>query len=163
MGVDEVWLDAGKVVTGATGDTGADGADVGPGPTALTAATVNEYVAPFTKPVTVSDVAAELNDTGARPEGVTTYPVTGEPPVTDGAVHDTVTCPSPATTPTPDGGPGGPAGITETDGADAGPVPTAFTAATMNVYAVPFVNPVTVPDVAGELNVTAGRPEGVTT
>jgi hypothetical protein len=34
--------------------------------------------------------------------------------------------------------------MTALDGADGGPVPTAFVAVTMNVYDVPFVRPVTV-------------------
>jgi hypothetical protein len=41
------------------------------------------------------------------------------------------------------------------DGADCGPVPLAFLAATLNVYVVPFVSPVIVCDVAAELNVRA--------
>jgi len=41
------------------------------------------------------------------------------------------------------------------DAADCGPVPLVFFAATLNVYVVPFVNPVTVCDVAAELNVRA--------
>jgi hypothetical protein len=44
--------------------------------------------------------------------------------------------------------------VTAFDGAEAGPVPTAFVAVTMNVYAVPFVKPVTVADVAGGEPVT---------
>jgi hypothetical protein len=42
-------------------------------------------------------------------------------------------------------------GVTEFDAADAGPVPTALVADTLNVYAVPLVNPVTVVLVAGGL------------
>jgi hypothetical protein len=38
----------------------------------------------------------------------------------------------------------GPAGVTELDADDAGPVPTELVADTVNVYAVPFVSPVTV-------------------
>jgi hypothetical protein len=40
--------------------------------------------------------------------------------------------------------------------ADWGPVPTAFVAATLNVYVVPFVSPATVWLVAVELNALAG-------
>ena len=47
-------------------------------------------------------------------------------------------------------------GTPQLDGADAGPVPTALVAATVNVYAVPLVNPVTVVVVAG------GFPDTVT-
>jgi hypothetical protein len=42
------------------------------------------------------------------------------------------------------GAPGGPAGVTALDGADGGPVPTALVAVTVNEYATPSVNPVTV-------------------
>src|SRR3954454_21071401 len=37
----------------------------------------------------------------------------------------------------------GPVGVTALDAADSGPVPTALTPATVNVYAVPLVSPVT--------------------
>ena len=46
------------------------------------------------------------------------------------------------------------AGVTVADGADAGPVPTALVAVTVNVYAVPSVSPVTVAVVAGGVPVT---------
>ena len=42
------------------------------------------------------------------------------------------------------GAPGAVAGVTLLDAAEAGPVPMAFVAVTVNVYAVPFVSPVTV-------------------
>jgi hypothetical protein len=38
-------------------------------------------------------------------------------------------------------------GVTALDAVDAGPVPAAFMALTLNVYAVPFVSPVTDADV----------------
>jgi hypothetical protein len=41
-----------------------------------------------------------------------------------------------------------PTGVTVPDGPDGEPVPTAFVAVTVNVYPVPFVNPVTVALVA---------------
>ena len=46
------------------------------------------------------------------------------------------------------------AGVTGFDAADAGPVPTALVADTVNVYAVPLVSPVTFAVVAGGLPVT---------
>jgi hypothetical protein len=46
------------------------------------------------------------------------------------------------------------AGVTEFDAVEAGPVPTAFVADTVNVYAVPFVSPLTVADVAGGFPLT---------
>jgi hypothetical protein len=45
----------------------------------------------------------------------------------------TVACPLPAVALTPVGAPGTPAGVTAFDGADAGPVPTPFVAATVKV------------------------------
>jgi hypothetical protein len=45
-------------------------------------------------------------------------------------------------------------GVTTFEATDCGPVPTAFVAATLNVYAVPFVSPPTVTDVAGGFPVT---------
>src|SRR4051812_35351154 len=46
------------------------------------------------------------------------------------------------------------AGVTVFDAAEAGPVPTEFVAATLKLYAVPFVNPLTVAFVTGGLPVT---------
>lgn len=40
-------------------------------------------------------------------------------------------------------------GVTGTDGADAGPVPASLVADTVNVYATPFVRPLTIPLSAG--------------
>ena len=73
------------------------------------------------------------------------------PPLLDGAVQLTVACPFPGVALTFVGTPGtvGAAGVTAVDGLDSGPVPTAFVALTVNVYAVPFVSPVTVALVAG--------------
>jgi hypothetical protein len=48
----------------------------------------------------------------------------------------------------------GAVGVTAFEGADAGPVPIAFVAVTLNVYAVPLVSPVTVVLVAGGVPVT---------
>jgi hypothetical protein len=70
------------------------------------------------------------------------------PPFDAGAVHESATWPLPAVPLTPVGAPGSPAGVTGAEAAESAPVPTALTAATVNVYAVPFVNPVTVNDVA---------------
>ncbi len=56
-------------------------------------------------------------------------------PPLDGAVHDTLACPSPAVADTPVGAPGtvGPVGVTALEGADSGPGPTALVAVTVNV------------------------------
>ena len=65
----------------------------------------------------------------------------------DGAVQLTLALPTPAvavTLPGAVGTPGGGAvGVTAEDGALAGPVPTAFTAATVKTYGVPSVSKVT--------------------
>ena len=84
----------------------------------------------------------------------------GLPPSDAGAVQVTVADPEPPVATTLVGAPGtaGP-GVTELDGADAGPVPIAFVAVTVKVYAVPLVSPVTVvlvPLVTGGI-VTAGE------
>jgi hypothetical protein len=50
----------------------------------------------------------------------------------------------PAAAPTIAGAPGTVAGVTLFEGADASPVPTAFVAVTVKVYAVPLASPVTV-------------------
>ena len=72
----------------------------------------------------------------------------GAPPLADGAVKLTVACPLAATADTPVGAPGTVAGVAAADGAEAGPVPDALVAVTVNVYAVPFVRPLTVQLVA---------------
>src|ERR1700722_11995780 len=62
-----------------------DAPDCGPVPTAFFAATLSVYVVPLVKPVTVSMSAVELNVRRACAvvpmNGVTTYPVTGDPPL----------------------------------------------------------------------------------
>jgi hypothetical protein len=71
------------------------------------------------------------------------------PPSDDGAVQLTVACAFPAVALTLVGAPGTAAGVTAVDGFDARPVPIELVAVTVNVYAVPFVSPVTVAFVAG--------------
>ena len=72
--------------------TGALAADAGPVPMALVATTVNVYVVPLVRPAMVCVVAVEANTAGAwaapAMEGVTTYPVTTDPPLDAGAVGD---------------------------------------------------------------------------
>jgi hypothetical protein len=77
--------------------------------------------------------------------------VIGLPPLLAGADQLTVADPLPPTADTPVGAPGATAacGTTAFDAAEAGPVPTAFVAVTVNVYVVPFTNPVTFADVGG--------------
>ena len=71
------------------------------------------------------------------------------PPLEVGAVHATVACALPVVASTLVGTPGTVAtGVTAADADDAVPVPIAFVAVTVNVYAVPSVSPVTVAVVA---------------
>ncbi len=76
---------------------------------------------------------------------VTVYPVIVKPPLDVGAVHDTTLCPlAPLEAETLVGTLGGPDGVAALDALDALLVPARFVAVTVNVYAVAFVNPVTV-------------------
>ena len=73
------------------------------------------------------------------------------PPFEAGAVHESATEASPAVPETAVGAPGAvcaAVGVIAADAVESAPVPTAFVAATLNVYAVPFVRPVTVRVVA---------------
>ena len=54
----------------------------------------------------------------------------------------------PAVPATPVGAPGTVRGVTSDDAVENAPLPASFKALTWNVYAVPFVRPVTVTDVA---------------
>jgi hypothetical protein len=66
-----------------------------------------------------------------------------DPPFDAGGVKATETCPFPAVAVPTVGAPGALAAVTEFDGAEPVPVPTVLVAVTENVYAVPFVSPVT--------------------
>jgi hypothetical protein len=77
-----------------------------------------------------------------------------DPPSLLGVLHDTVACRLPAVAVPMVGAVGTVAGVTSFDWADSVLVPATFTAATVNVYGVPFVSPVTVSVVAVELNGT---------
>ena len=70
-----------------------------------------------------------------KPPGddVTVYDVIGEPPFEAGGVNATVASESPALAGPIVGAPGTVAGMTLFEGADAGPVPAAFVAVTVNV------------------------------
>ncbi len=72
-----------------------------------------------------------------------------------GAVQLRATEVFPAVPVTPVGAPGVVAGVTAAEGDESGPVPTAVTAATVKVYAVPLVRPVTVKLVAAVVVCTA--------
>jgi len=94
------------VVT-ATGVTAVDGSDTTDSPATFVAITVNVYAVPFVNPVIVHDVAGAFTVHEPPPgPAVTVYDVTGEPPSSAGAVHDTVAEPSPGTAVTFVAGPG---------------------------------------------------------
>ena len=67
-----------------------------------------------------------------------------DPPLSTGADHVKATCVLPAVPATLVGASGTVRGVTDPDAVDAVPVPATLTALTLNVYAVPFTNPVTV-------------------
>ena len=67
-----------------------------------------------------------------------------DPPLLAGAVHVNETCVLPAVPATDVGAPGVVRGVTADDAVETVPVPAVFVALTRNVYAVPFVKPVTV-------------------
>jgi hypothetical protein len=87
--------------------------------------------------------------------------VIDEPPSEAGAVKLIFACALPAVALTAVGAPGtvaAIAGVMLLDAADAGPVPTLLVAPTVQVYAVPFVRPVTVNELAAPDFVTAPGP-----
>lgn len=115
----------------------------GPVPNAFVAVTLKVYAVPLVKPVTVMglEVPVVIKPVFA----VTVYDVIGLPFET-GAVKLTVALALPADAVTPIGAPGAVnvPGVTLFEIDDRGPVPTALVAVTLNVYAVPLVNPVTI-------------------
>ena len=85
-------------------------------------------------PLTVA-VKAPLDHVAVAPPGVavTVYPVIAESPSDAGAFHVTVACVSPAVAVTLVGAPGVVAGVTAMDAEEAGLLPLAFVAVTVNV------------------------------
>ena len=75
---------------------------------------------------------------------VTVYPVIADPPSVEGASQETTAAVLRAVAVTPVGAVGIVLGVTAELAGDAGEVPTALAAVTVNVYAVPLVRPVTV-------------------
>ena len=71
------------------------------------------------------------------------YPVIVDPPLFVGAVNVITTLPFPAAAVTFVGAFGTVEGVKEDDEVEAADVPMPFIATTLNVYAVPFVNPLT--------------------
>jgi len=144
------------------GVTAALGDDAGEVPAALVAVTVNVYAVPLVRPVTVAVVAPVV--VAVLPPGleIAVYPVTGEPPLLAGAVHDTTAAALLGVADTPVGAPGTVLGVTGVLAADAVEVPAALVAVTVNVYAVPLVRPVTVPVVAPAVDTVAPPGDAVT-
>jgi hypothetical protein len=161
--VDAGTVDAGTVVEGVdvgtvastggtgtctpTGVTSADSTDTAPSPCAFDATTVNVYPVPFDNPDTEHDTAPNVEHEPPPGDAVTVYPVTEDPPVTDGATHDTTTLASPATPDTPVGAPG--TSSVTADTVPAGLEPAGVFATTLNVYAEPATKPDMVHDVDG--------------
>ncbi len=112
-------------------------------PRALLAVTVNVYVVPFESPVIV---IGDEPPVAVNPPMFddTVYVVIADPPLLAGALNEIVASPFPRTAVTLVGASGVVAGVTEFDALDAVLVPTEFVAVTVNVYACPFVSPVTV-------------------
>lgn len=105
-------------------------------------------------PVTTVAGAVELS------VALAVYPLIAAPPFADGAEKFTVTCPSAATAVEIVGALGVVEGVTELVADDEAPAPFALLATTVNVYAVPFVSPLTVMGLA--LPVAIWPPEEVT-
>jgi len=109
-----------------------EGADASPVPIEFVAVTVKVYAVPLVRPVTVIGDAAPLATIPPGDE-VAVYVVIAEPPVEAGGVNATVACALPAVAVPIVGGPGTAPGVTLFVGADAGPVPAALVAVTVNV------------------------------
>jgi len=117
--------------------------DAGPFPAAFVATTVQLYCVPLVKPLTtiglVVPVFVSADAPLATQEAV--YCVIAEPPF-DPAAKATDAVPFPAVMTPRVGADGVVKGVADAE-EDAGPVPTAFTAATLQLYEVPFTRPVT--------------------
>src|SRR5436305_2019316 len=86
-----------------------------------------------------------VNVVVGSPGALIVYPMTGVLPTDDGGLKCTLTASSPVLTVTLDRRPGATgavaAVVTAPEGSEAGPVPSALPAVTVNVYAVPLVSP----------------------
>lgn len=141
----------------AIGLTEPDAAEAAEVPEVFVAVALKVYGVPVVRPVTVHEVAG-LVTVQVRLSGVevTVYEA-GAPPAP--ALTVTVADVAPATTAVGVGGvPGAAIGLTLFDAVEAEEVPEALVAVALNVYAVPFVRPVTVHDVAGLVTVQVRLP-----
>jgi hypothetical protein len=120
------------------GTTEFDDLDSGDGPCAVIVWTVNVYLVPFVSRVTVA-VSVEPSTYTDWPPGlaVTVYPVIGLPPSNVGATQDTITCPSPAATPSSVGLPAM-AALTVTKKVPASREPESPVAVKVTMYASAF-------------------------
>src|SRR5690348_15082643 len=119
---------------GAAGVMLFEAVEADPVPAEFTALTVNVYAVPLVSPFTVAVVVDPPTEVVTLPGlDTTVYEVMAAPLLEAGATHVTVACAFPAVAFTPVGAPGGPAGITAFDGAEAGPLPTEFAAVTVKV------------------------------
>jgi hypothetical protein len=136
------------------GVTAADAGEYMPVPAELIAATRKTYDVPLVRPVTVCVVAvlvwnvldAEVQCAPLSEEYCTSYPSIAAPPLSAGAVHETVDCALPRVACTPVGAPGAlvvPPIVTGVDATEYGPVPAPLIAPMRKMY-VPLVRPVTV-------------------
>jgi hypothetical protein len=71
------------------GVTAALGKEASELPAALAAVSVNVYAVPLVRPVTVAVVAPVVLTVAPSGEAVTVYPVIRDPPLLDGAIHET--------------------------------------------------------------------------
>ena len=139
-----------------TGVTLFEAAEAAPVPIALVAVTVKVYAVPLVRPVTMIGEPG-LVETMPPGDEVAVKLVIGLPPLLAGGVNGTEALELLGTAVPIVGAPGAPAGVTLFEAAEAAPVPIAFIATTVNVYAVPLVRPVTV---IGEPVLVAVSPPG---
>jgi len=104
-------------------------------PMAFIATTVNVRTAPLSNPLSVA-VRTLPTVNGLPVDGVTLYPVIGEPPFEAGALHETVAELIPATAETPVGAPATIAGIIAADGEEGNELLPLFMAITVKVIDV---------------------------
>jgi hypothetical protein len=102
-------------------------------PAALAAVTVNVYAVPLANPATVAEAVPVVVALSPPGDAVTVYPVIADPPLLAGAVQDTTAKALPAVATAPVGAPGTVLGVTAALDEDAGEVPAALAAVTVNV------------------------------
>ena len=128
-----------------TGVTAARGMDAPPVPAVLIATTETYDMVPFVNPLMVQVVRAveQLDTTDpltAALYAVAVYPVTVEPPLSDGASHETTAEALPPVAMAERGSDGGDAGVAVT-AFETEPSPTSLTPRMSTEYEVPFVRP----------------------